>query len=272
MTTRVATADLYDPSDLGPVRVRNRVAMSVHGTRLSRKRYPRYLAERAAGGAGRIGLPAGFGVGALPFGPGRSHADLVGDFDVVPIDPLSQGGIARFDALVIPMLAAQAAAVREHAARCSLRRSAPPRGREPQRRRPAACRRSVRRSRPGATPRAALARSARDRALRAGVRRRCATRRRCGRRRGREPRGARMSAPAVPLACDEPRERRLRRRSRGAPSLARRGRGSGPVRGWFGCARRSAPVGVRSAARLRARSDDRGGAPARGARLGATID
>jgi len=119
METGAATLGLLDsPLRIGSVEVRNRILMSVHGPRLSQARYLPYLAERAAGGVGMIGVPAGMGVGEFPFGPGRARVDMQGDFDAMPFDPLSREGIEFHDRTLIPRFAEQAQAVQRHGARC----------------------------------------------------------------------------------------------------------------------------------------------------------
>ncbi|MEZ4333119.1 MAG: FAD-dependent oxidoreductase [Myxococcota bacterium] len=119
MAAGTGTLGLLDePLRIGPIEVRNRILMSVHGPRLSQARYLPYLAERAAGGVGMIGVPAGMGVGDVPFGPGRARIDMQGDFDAMPFDPLSQEGIAFHDRTLISRFAEQAQAVHRHGARC----------------------------------------------------------------------------------------------------------------------------------------------------------
>ncbi|MFO0687818.1 MAG: FAD-dependent oxidoreductase [Myxococcota bacterium] len=117
MTTDAKRGLLDEPISIGPVRLRGRVMMSVHGPRLSQTRYLPYLAERAAGGVALLGVPAGMGVGDLPLGPGRARLDMQGDFDAVPFDPLSQEGLEHLDRTLIPTFAAQAKAVHAHGAR-----------------------------------------------------------------------------------------------------------------------------------------------------------
>lgn len=117
MTTDAMRGLLDEPISIGPVRLRGRVMMSVHGPRLSQTRYLPYLAERAAGGVALLGVPAGMGVGDLPLGPGRARLDMQGDFDAVPFDPLSKEGLEHLDRTLIPTFAAQAKAVHEHGAR-----------------------------------------------------------------------------------------------------------------------------------------------------------
>src|SRR5438477_3380785 len=87
---------LREPIAIGPIELRNRLMMTVHGPRLSQRRYLRYLEERVRGGVALVGLSAAVGLYDLPFGPGRFHAGYAGDIDVVPPDPLRPEGIARF--------------------------------------------------------------------------------------------------------------------------------------------------------------------------------
>lgn len=109
---------LFQPIQLGPVQVRNRVMMTTHGPRLPLGRYLRYLEERARGGIGLIGISAGLGVYNEPTGPGRFLPAYAPDLDAVLPDPTTPEGIAYYDDTVIPALRKQAEAVHRHGAAC----------------------------------------------------------------------------------------------------------------------------------------------------------
>src|SRR3954454_5677737 len=108
---------LQDPISIGPIELRNRVMMTVHGPRLSQHRYLRYLEERVRGGVALVGLSAAVGLYDLPLGPGRYHAAYAGDIDVVPPHPLSPEGIAHFDRFT-NVLREQAEVIHRHGGRC----------------------------------------------------------------------------------------------------------------------------------------------------------
>lgn len=57
----IAFPHLFQPISIGDIRLRNRLMMTTHGTKLSEVRYLRYLEERASGGVGLIGIPAANG-------------------------------------------------------------------------------------------------------------------------------------------------------------------------------------------------------------------
>src|SRR5205085_8243277 len=108
---------LREPISIGPVELRNRLMMTVHGPRLSQHRYLRYLEERVRGGVALVGLSAAVGLYDLALGPGRFHAAYTGDIDVVPPHPLSPEGIAHFDRF-INVLREQADVIHRHGGRC----------------------------------------------------------------------------------------------------------------------------------------------------------
>jgi 2,4-dienoyl-CoA reductase-like NADH-dependent reductase (Old Yellow Enzyme family)/thioredoxin reductase len=108
---------LQEPISIGPIELRNRLMMTVHGPRLPQRRYVRYLEERVRGGVALVGLSAAVGLYDLPLGPGRYHASYAGDIDVVPPHPLSAEGIAHFDRF-ITVLREQADAIHRHGGKC----------------------------------------------------------------------------------------------------------------------------------------------------------
>jgi len=98
-----AVGRLFEPVTLGSLALRNRLMMTVHGPRLSHRRYRPYLAERSTG-VGLVGVFASYGVHSFPLGPGRFRPEDQLDFDVVPPHPLTDDGRRYLDGLV-PMMA-----------------------------------------------------------------------------------------------------------------------------------------------------------------------
>src|SRR5438132_34679 len=88
---------LRQPIAIGGLEVPNRVMMTVHGTRLSPRRFHRYLEERVRGGVGLVGVSAMVGLYDFPLGPGRFFPPYAGGEDAVPPNPLSPEGIAYYD-------------------------------------------------------------------------------------------------------------------------------------------------------------------------------
>src|SRR5262245_10000107 len=109
---------LFEPIDLGRLRLRNRLMMTTHGPRLSQARYLRYLEERARGGVALVGVNAGFGIFGYPTGTGRRIPGQAADFDAIAPDPTTPRGIADYDKTVIPMLREQGEAVHRGGALC----------------------------------------------------------------------------------------------------------------------------------------------------------
>jgi 2,4-dienoyl-CoA reductase-like NADH-dependent reductase (Old Yellow Enzyme family)/thioredoxin reductase len=107
---------LFEPIEIGPVTVRNRIVNTTHGTGLGEARDLRYLQERARGGAGFLGVNAGVGIYgySVGFGP-RSAAP---DWDGKALDPLSREGIAHYDDTVIPWIRRRADVVHAEGAAC----------------------------------------------------------------------------------------------------------------------------------------------------------
>ena len=71
MSDTTAYPHLFEPIELGLLRLRNRLMMTTHGPRLSQARYLRYLEERARGGVALVGVNAGLGIFGYPSGTGR---------------------------------------------------------------------------------------------------------------------------------------------------------------------------------------------------------
>jgi 2,4-dienoyl-CoA reductase-like NADH-dependent reductase (Old Yellow Enzyme family)/thioredoxin reductase len=107
---------LFTPIEIGAVTIRNRIASTTHGTRLSEQRELRYLQERARGGVGLMGLSASAGVASYTAGP--TPAVPAPDWDRVPLSPVSPAGIAYFDEQVIPALRRRAEVIHAEGAAC----------------------------------------------------------------------------------------------------------------------------------------------------------
>ncbi len=109
---------LFEPLDLGPLRLRNRVMMSTHGPRLAGRRYEQYLEARASGGVALLGVNCGSGVGHHPQGPGRFMRDYAREWDAILPSPVTKEGIAFFDETLIPAMRGQADAAHRGGAFC----------------------------------------------------------------------------------------------------------------------------------------------------------
>src|SRR3954467_5560707 len=108
---------LRQPIEIGPFELRNRLMMTVHGPRLSQRRYLRYLEERVRGGVALVGLSAAVGLYDFPIGPGRFEPGYAGDIDVVPPHPVAKAGREYYDRF-IEVLRAQGEVIHEHGGRC----------------------------------------------------------------------------------------------------------------------------------------------------------
>ena len=109
---------LFEPLDLGPLRLRNRVMMSTHGPRLAGRRYEQYIEARARGGVAILGVNCGAGVGHHPSGPGRFMREYAREWDAVLPSPVTKEGIAYFDETLIPAMRGQADAAHRGGAFC----------------------------------------------------------------------------------------------------------------------------------------------------------
>jgi 2,4-dienoyl-CoA reductase-like NADH-dependent reductase (Old Yellow Enzyme family)/thioredoxin reductase len=107
---------LFEPIRIGGVEIPNRIVSTTHGTGLGPDRDLRYLQERARGGAGLFGIHSGGGVYGFALGPGpESRAP---DWDGKGLSPLSDEGIAFYDASTIAMLRQRAEIVHAEGAAC----------------------------------------------------------------------------------------------------------------------------------------------------------
>ncbi len=83
---------LFEPVSLGPLELRNRLMMTVHGGGALDRVLP-YFEARAAGGVGMMCVPgAAVGVNGYSPAPGVFVPGRAGDFDAVPPDPGSAAG------------------------------------------------------------------------------------------------------------------------------------------------------------------------------------
>ncbi|MDF3309676.1 FAD-dependent oxidoreductase [Rhodococcus sp. T2V] len=106
---------LFEPLRVGGFTVKNRIVCPTHNTGLPRERELTYLARRAEGGAGLIGISGTQGVIQYAVGPGTPGQ--VGEWDRRPPSPASRNGVAFYDDLVIPRLRERADLLRENGAR-----------------------------------------------------------------------------------------------------------------------------------------------------------
>ena len=93
---------LFEPLAIAGLTLRNRIVNTTHGTGLGEERELAYLAARARGGAGLLGIHSvagiyGYAVGAAPERP-------TGEWDVHAPSPVTAAGIAHYDDLVVPAL------------------------------------------------------------------------------------------------------------------------------------------------------------------------
>jgi 2,4-dienoyl-CoA reductase-like NADH-dependent reductase (Old Yellow Enzyme family) len=84
---------LFDPIDIGPLRLRNRLMMTTHGPRLAQDRYLDYLEVRSREVA-LVGVHAGYGMSTFPPGPGVFDPETATDPDAVVAHPLTASGRA----------------------------------------------------------------------------------------------------------------------------------------------------------------------------------
>ncbi len=106
---------LFEPITLGPLELRNRIMMTVHGPRLSADRYLRYLDERSRD-VGLVGVHSIGGVYNFPFEPGGFVEAYAADLDGQQPHPLTPEGEAWYDR-EIPMLEEQAAVAHRNGAK-----------------------------------------------------------------------------------------------------------------------------------------------------------
>ena len=106
---------LFEPLDLGPVTLRNRLAMTTHSRDVGARRYERYVEARARGGAAFIGTFASRGLLNSATTPGRFFAEYGAETDALL--PLGDDRVVRYlDDVEIPRLAGIARVVQPHGA------------------------------------------------------------------------------------------------------------------------------------------------------------
>ena len=93
---------LFEPLTIGGLTLRNRIVNTTHGTGLGEERELAYLAARAHGGAGLLGIHSVAGIYGYAVGPGPQRR--TGEWDVDAPSPVTEAGIAHYDDLVIPAL------------------------------------------------------------------------------------------------------------------------------------------------------------------------
>lgn len=107
---------LFEPTSIGPLELRNRIMMTMHGG-LNAERNVAYYEARAAGGVGLMCVPGGsIGVNDYAAAPGRFSPERADDVGAVAADPSTPAGIAFYDDRVIPRLQALAEAGHRHGA------------------------------------------------------------------------------------------------------------------------------------------------------------
>jgi 2,4-dienoyl-CoA reductase-like NADH-dependent reductase (Old Yellow Enzyme family)/thioredoxin reductase len=110
---------LFEPIELGKVRLRNRIMMTAHGRPVTPARYVRYVEERAKGGVAMVGILAAQGIMTYPVTPAPNFPlAYAADPDAVLPNPTTPEGIAFFDKTAIPNLKALSDVVHKHGAVC----------------------------------------------------------------------------------------------------------------------------------------------------------
>jgi 2,4-dienoyl-CoA reductase-like NADH-dependent reductase (Old Yellow Enzyme family)/thioredoxin reductase len=107
---------LFEPLQIGSFTVKNRIVSTTHASSLPRDRDLAYLARKAEGGVGFIGLSGGSGVIHYGLGPGTPGG--VGEWDRKAPSPVSAEGIAFYDNLVLPGLRERAELLHAKGAHC----------------------------------------------------------------------------------------------------------------------------------------------------------
>jgi 2,4-dienoyl-CoA reductase-like NADH-dependent reductase (Old Yellow Enzyme family)/thioredoxin reductase len=112
---------LFEPIDIGTVKLKNRVVIPAHGPRLPPARYLRYLEERVKSGVSLFVCsdPALAGVSSYTVGPPSPvPSSYLGGADVMLPNPARPGGAEFFDNLLIPRMKEQAELAHRYEAFC----------------------------------------------------------------------------------------------------------------------------------------------------------
>ncbi len=112
---------LFEPVDIGKVKLKNRVVIPAHGPRLPPGRYLRYLEERVKNGVSLIicSDPALTGVSAYTVGPPSPvPSSYLGGNDVMLPNPARPGGAEFFDEFLTPRMKEEADLAHRHGAAC----------------------------------------------------------------------------------------------------------------------------------------------------------
>jgi len=107
---------LFEPVEVGGLRLRNRLMMTTHGPRLPEDRYLRYLDARSRDVA-LVGVHAAWGLSTFPPGPGSFRPGEILDPDSVAPNPLTPAGRAYCERYVA-VLAGQAEVVHANGSLC----------------------------------------------------------------------------------------------------------------------------------------------------------
>jgi 2,4-dienoyl-CoA reductase-like NADH-dependent reductase (Old Yellow Enzyme family)/thioredoxin reductase len=107
---------LFEPLQLGPHTLENRVVLPAHGPRLGGRRYARYLEERLANGVALLIVPGidVQGLTAVRGGPAFSPTEPDTGFP----DPMTDAGARQLDELLLPEIARMAELAHRHGAPC----------------------------------------------------------------------------------------------------------------------------------------------------------
>ncbi len=105
---------LFEPLQIGPMFLPNRIMMTTNGPHMPEDRYLVYVEERARSGIAIMGTPAGHGIYQFPFSRGPFNRASVGEFDAVYPSPVSSEGRAYYDETVTPLLRKRAETAHRH--------------------------------------------------------------------------------------------------------------------------------------------------------------
>ena len=107
---------LFEPIQLGNVKIKNRVVLPAHGTRMEGERHLRYYEERLRNGIGLI-IVGGMDPAGLTATKGHPPF-LSAEMDSPFPDPTTEEGASELDRLTIPVMQRQAEMAHRHGAAC----------------------------------------------------------------------------------------------------------------------------------------------------------